>query len=415
MTSGSRARRLGLTAAVILLAALGAVLWLARDEPVRLPPGPIDSASALPSPPAKPPASPARVATAAPPPLTAADALSEALHEERVLVPSGAVIEGVETDRPWVCTGESMGLAARMGGAREPEAVYRWVWLTAGGRAELQPGPMLHWQAPAEAGSYVVRFQACKDLGGRRVGVLAEREVRIDVRRCGEGQGQDHEPLRLDVTQRGNGTFAFRALYQGTERIASYAWDFGDGTAKTTSAPEAEHTYAVQGLGPHEVKSFTVRLQARTGSGGALEATAFAATRGQPPAGAPPPVAVEVSRWRARPDGSGWQSDVVVRNASKGDVTWERFERLTLRWDGRVEVDSRKWSEAIAVEERLGGGSFRGHVTVSAAEAPPDVKQIIDVLYGHDAQGKPVEISWTPFKREPLPIPPETIDAPPSK
>jgi hypothetical protein len=324
------------------------------------------------------------------------------------------VVEGIDQDRPWVCAGEELNLSARLGGEPEPGAVYRWVWPVAGGGAELNPGPTLQWRAPATAGAYRVRFQVCTDLGGRRVGVLAEREVVLDVRACGAGEGQRHEALRLGVTQRGQGTFTFQALHPGGERVTAYAWDFGDGSTATTTEPTVEHTYPLQGLGSQDIKSFTVRLQARLDRGGPLEATAFALARGQPPADAPPPVDLRISRWRPNPEG-GWRSDVVVRAPEKTDITWERLERILLHWDGQADVTTRDWREVIRVEEDLEHGGFRGHVRVSPAESSAEIKQILDFLYGHDATGKEVVVSWSPFKREPPPESPRALEPPPAK
>ncbi|QRO02781.1 PKD domain-containing protein [Archangium violaceum] len=341
--------------------------------------------------------------------------LSAALHEERVSLASSVVVEGIDQDRPWVCAGESMGLSARLGGVPEPGAVQRWVWPVAGGGAELHPGPTLQWRAPKAAGRYFVRFQVCTDLGGRRVGVLAERDVEVEVRQCAEGEGQRDEPLRLGVVQRGQGTFAFEALYQGGERTVAFAWDFGDGTAATTTEPRVEHSYPLQGLEPQEVRSFTVRLQARLGRGGPLEATAFALVRGQPPSDVPPPVDLRVSRWRPLPEGEGWRSEVVVYAPDGSALTWERLERISLHWDGQADTVTRAWNEAIHVEEHLGHGGFRGYVTVSASEAPPDIKQILDFLYGRDAAGQEVVVSWSPFKREAPPGLSSDAPAPPPR
>jgi PKD domain-containing protein len=398
---------------------LAVTLWPRREpagppSPIRVieggSPARVESSPASPAPPTPVPAPRVPVS-----PATSGDALSAALHEERVSLASSMVVEGLDKDRPWVCAGEAMGLSARLGGEPEPGAVYRWVWPVAGGGAELHPGPTLQWRAPLEAGSYRVRFQVCTDLGGRRVGVLAERDVEIDVRSCGEGEGQRHEPLRLGVTQRGQGTFTFQALYQGGERVTAYAWDFGDGSTATTAEPTVEHTYPLQGLGAHDIKSFTVRLQARLDRGGPLEATAFALTRGQPPSEAPPPVDLRISRWRPNPEGGGWRSDVVVRAPEKIDITWERLERILLHWDGQADVTTRDWREVIRVEESLEHGGFRGQVTVSPAESSAEIKQILDFLYGHDATGKEVVVSWSPFKREAPPESPRAPEPPPAK
>ncbi|AKJ05185.1 PKD domain-containing protein [Archangium gephyra] len=404
-------------AATALVLALVVTLW---PRPVSEAPSPAPAVPErrLPATEARPPAPPA---PSPPPPVqpvpaslaASGEALSAALHEERVSLTSSVVIEGIDTDRPWVCAGEAINLSARLGGEPEPGAVYRWVWPVAGSGAELHPGPALQWRAPETAGRYRVRFQVCKDLGGRRVGVLAEREVELDVRRCGEQQAQRNEPLRITVSQRGQGSFAFEALYQGGARITAYAWDFGDGTTSTTSEPRVEHAYPLQGLDAQEIKSFTVRLQARLDRGGPLEATAFALTRGQPPS-EPPPVELRVSRWRPLPEG-GWRSDVVLRVPEGKSVTWERLERISLHWDGQADTSMRPWREVLQVEEELGQGGFRGYVTVRPSEALPEIKQILDQLYGHDAAGQEVVVSWSPFKREPSPEAPRTVEPPPRK
>lgn len=305
-----------------------------------------------------------------------------------------------------------MGLAARLGGETEPGAVHRWIWLTKDGSAELHPGLALQWEAPPVAGRYAVRFQVCKDLGGRRVGVLAERIVEIDVRACGLGERQEFEPLRLTITQRRQGAFLFRAVSAEGERSEMYAWDFGDGATATTTEPEAEHSYSLQDLGPNETRSFTVKLSARSSRGMPLTATAFVLTRGAPPTDEPPPVELEVSRWSAQPDG-GWRSELVVRDVST-DVTWDRVERVTRYWDGGVDIDTRKWSEVVRVEEGLERGGFRGYVLVSPSEASPGIKQILDFLYGTDPLGHEVVISWSPYKSEAPPTPP-TAEEPPRK
>jgi hypothetical protein len=255
-----------------------------------------------------------------------------------------------------------------------------------------------------------VRFQVCKDLGGRRVGVLAERIVEIDVRACGAGERQEFEPLHLIVTQRRQGAFLFRAVSADGAQLEVYSWDFGDGATVTTAEPQAEHSYAIQTLGPNETQSFTVRVSARSSRGVPLTATAFVLARGAPPNDEPPPVELEVSRWSAQPDG-GWRSDLVVRDVAAG-VTWDRVERVTRYWDGGVDIDTREWSEVIRVEEGLERGGFRGYVLVSPSEAAPGIKQILDFLYGVDPAGQEVVVSWSPYKSEAPPTPPAVTEPP---
>ena len=409
---------MGLALVTVLLAL--AVTWWLRGDGVE-PPAPARVTESRPSSTvARPPTPPAPPAPAPAPRVPvptspSSDALSAALNEERVSLTSSVVVEGIDMDRSWVCAGEAMSLSARLAGEPEPGAVYRWVWPVSGGGAELHPGPTLQWKAPTVAGRYRVRFQVCKDLGGRRVGVLAEREVELDVRSCGEGSRQQDEPLRLAVTQRGQGTFAFQALFQGPGRVTGYAWDFGDGTSSMTTEPSVEHTYALQELAAQETRSFTVRLQARLDRGGPLEATTFVLARGQPPAEVPPPVELRISRWRPDPDSGGWRSEVVVRAPEKTDITWERLERLLVHWDGEADFSTRDWREVIQVEELLEHGGFRGYVKVSPTEAGSDIKQILDSLYGHDAAGKEVVVSWSPFKREAPAQSPVLPDPPPAK
>lgn len=329
-------------------------------------------------------------------------------------IASSVVIEDIEMDRPWVCAGEPVRAWARTGGELEPGAVYRWAWMSAANKAELQPGPAMQWTAPQGPGRYALHFQVCKDLGGRRVGLLAERVVEIEVRSCAETERQAHELLRIRATQRRHGVFAFQAMYQGKESIEEYAWDLGDGAIENTNEPFVEHTYLVPELGLHDVQSFAVTLEARSASGARVTATTTALVRGQPPTAEPLPVELEISRWRPGPDGHGWQSDVMVMNPAGLDITWDRLERVTKYFDDHVDMVTRAWSDVIAVEESLDRGGFRGRVTVQADEVGPDVKQIIDFLYGHDAAGEEIMVSWTPFKRD-TPPSPDAAARPPSK
>ncbi len=393
-------------AALLVLGVLAGVLWLRPEAPPdRDTPPPVRGKEARRE---EPPPSP--LAPVLP---VEGEALASALREERVVLPSGVVVEAIEVDRPWVCAGEVLGLSARVGGSREAGAVFRWVWPVAGGGAELHPGPTLRWRAPATPGRYAVRFQVAKDLGGRGVGVLAERDVTVDVRACGQGESQAAEPLHVGVIQRRPGLFAFHALYSGSEPVTAYVWDFGDGSTATTTESFVEHGYPFHGLALNEVKSFTVKLEARLARGGPLRASAFVQLRGHPPT-EPPPVELQVSRWQPLPEG-GWRSDVALRSPEGTHVTWDRLERLTLYWDGRVDMKTRPWTEVLRVEESLERGGFRGHVTVRPDEVPEDVKQVLDFLYGHDAQGQEVVVSWSPFKREPRDSPAEDAPPPPRK
>lgn len=364
-------------------------------------------------------------------PTAGASVLHALLHEEAVPLASDVIIEEIAMDRAWVCQGERVRLSARIAGEREPEAVYRWLWGQPGGDAALHPGSALVWQAPAVVGRHAVHFQVCKDLGGRKVGVLAEGMVEIEVRACAEGQG--HEALRIAVVQRGHDLFGFRAVYQvsrqagrqpgdqargapkgqpegqdDNDAIDEYTWDFGDGTGKITSAPSTEHRYAVDALGAQETESMMVRLVARLTSGDELEAAAIVRIHGQPPAGEAPPVVLAIDRWRARADGGGWESALEVRSAGGRDITWERLERVTKYFDDRMHIETFAWDEVIRVDERLAHGGFRGRVAVDTAAVPPEVKQLIDSLYGYDAAGEEVVVSWTPFKRE-APTPPAGV------
>ncbi|MCP3166401.1 PKD domain-containing protein [Myxococcus qinghaiensis] len=332
------------------------------------------------------------------------EALAAALNEERVVLASGAVIERLEMDRPWACAGGQVSLAGKVGGAPESGALSRWVWPGSGSTAELHPGARLQWRAPAEPGTYFVRFQVCKDLGGRRVGVLAEQVLRIEVRDCAGGVEPEVDRLEISVTQRANGAFLFRAVPPESESLTGYAWDFGDGRTVVTSGPDVEHAYDTRTLESLDVRTFTVRLTAGRRAGAGLSATAFVGVRGQPPSDEPPPATLTLSRTRGDPE--EWRSEVSVGVPGPGVVTWERVERLTLHWDDQVEVVTREWRQVITVEEELGQGGFRGFVVVRPAELAATVKQVVDVLHGRDESGAEVSLSWAAFKREAPPVKP---------
>ncbi|HEU4538038.1 MAG TPA: PKD domain-containing protein, partial [Polyangiaceae bacterium] len=258
----------------LALAALALALWPQR--PARRPGAPATAPAEATAPP-----------EAAPEPrrLPAGNALAAALGEEQVALASGVVVEAVEQDAPWACAGEPLGLFARVGGDAEPGAITRWLWPGEAG-VELSPGATLSWRAPRAPGRYPVRVQVCKDLGGRQVGVLAERVHEIDVRSC---DAASRGALRLLVTRLAVGAFAFEATRAEGEAPAHYLWDFDDGSPPLEAGPRVEHVFAAPGLGPHDVRAFAVRASGHLPGAEPLEATAFAVVRGRPaPRDAPP-------------------------------------------------------------------------------------------------------------------------------
>lgn len=393
----------------LAVAAAAALLWV-RPGSERAPgagdgPAAVEDRAPLAAPPA--PALPRPVHGAAPP--ARAEELHAALREIVEPVGSDVIVEAIEVDRISVCPGAPVRLAARVSG-QAPGAAERWIWRAPGGAA-LHPGAAITWRAPAAPGRHRIHFQVCTDLGGRRIGVLAERSVDIEVRACDPGERQAGA-LRIAVTQRGHGVFSFAAVPvdgAGDDlRIDAYAWGFGDGTALTTTGPDAEHTYAVAELGAGDIARFPVTLEARRADGPPLQATAMALVRGQP-AGDPSPVAMEVARRRVDPTGGPWESAITVRPESGERVTWDHIERVTRYFDDRVDVATLDWRDVVQVDESLEGGGFRGRVLVDAAGVDPGVKQIIDTLHGHTGDGEEVTLSWSPFERAPAP----TADAGP--
>jgi hypothetical protein len=334
-------------------------------------------------------------------PAGGASASAPLAGEEQVAIASGVVVEAIEQSRPWACAGVSLRLFGRVGGDREPGAIARWIWPGASG-VELQPGETLLWRAPSAPGRYPVRFQVVKDLGGRRVGVLAERAHEIEVRACGAPDDAEG-PLRLRAERLPGGAFRFEAAYEGGEPPGEYLWYFDDDSppAKTLE-PRAEHAFATAGLGPNETRAFAARVVARSAGGPPLEATAFAVVRGKPAARDVPDVELDVGRFRPAPDG-GFQSTIALRVPAGSDVTWQRLERVVRGWGDDVRTVTLPWAEAVHIDERLERGGFRGEVRVGGDDAGPGVKQVHDTLYGRDAAGREIVASWTPFKRAAAP------------
>lgn len=383
-------RRLALALGVAsLLAALA--FTLGRDREGR----------ARPSPAPRSPESPAEGAAEGSPRRAnepAPASLAATLGEEQIALDSGVIVEAIEQERPWACTGAALKLFARAGGDREPGMITRWLFQGASG-VELEPGATLSWRAPKAPGRYRVRVQICKDLGGRRVGILAEREHEIEVRACSPAD-EASGPLRLRVARVSGGVFRFEASYEGGEPPLDYEWDFDDGSTTSTPEPRAEHTFETTGLGPNDVRAFAVRIKARPASGGEpLEATAFAVVRGRPRPHDAPPVELDVARWRPALEG-GFQSALTLRVPAGTVITWSRLERVVQGWDDRTRSVSLPLEEAFRIDERLEGGGLRGEVFVSERDSGPEVKQVHDFLYGRDAAGAEIVVSWTPFKRE---------------
>ncbi|RKH30487.1 PKD domain-containing protein [Corallococcus praedator] len=341
---------------------------------------------------------------ARPPPVdeegTTEDArLASALGEIWEPLASTAFIEQLDTDRPWACAGGAVSVVAKVGGPREPDLVERWVWPTPEGRAGLQPGSGLDWRAPAVPGRYPVRFQLCRDLGGRRVGVVAERTVLLEVRDC---EAEAESPLRLGARQDGPATFTFEV--QGLEEagpVRAYTWDLGDGTTEETEGPILEHTYAVEPADGAVPRRFTVRVRAQMESGAPRSITTFVGVRPLALPEAPPRVALKVSRWQPLVETGGWRSEVSVLIPDGAEaVTWAEVERILVGWDDQRRATRMPWERALTVQETLERGGFRAAVVVGPDEATPDIKQVLDVLHGRDARGNDVVVSWASFKQE---------------
>ncbi|RKG87333.1 PKD domain-containing protein [Corallococcus terminator] len=325
--------------------------------------------------------------------------LASTLGEVWEPLASTAFIEQLDTDRPWACAGGAVSVVARVGGSREPDLVERWVWPTPEGRAGLQPGAALDWRAPSAPGRYPVRFQLCRDLGGRRVGVLAERTVLLEVRDC---EAQAESPLRLGSRQDGPSTFTFEV--QGLEEagpVRAYDWDLGDGTTEETEGPILEHTYAVEPADGAVPRRFTVRVRARMESGAVRSLTTFVGVRPLALPEAPPRVSLKVSRWQPLLETGGWRSEVSVLIPDGAEaVTWAEVERILVGWDDQRRATRMPWERALTVQETLERGGFRAAVVVGPDEATPDIQQVLDVLHGRDARGNDVVVSWASFKQE---------------
>jgi hypothetical protein len=322
-------------------------------------------------------------------------------NEELISIPGDVVIEEIDLDRPRVCAGEPAKMVGRVAGEDLGGAAYRWVWPT-GGEPSIGAGRALTWQAPAEAGRYRIAFQVVQDLGDRRVGLLAQRVVDIEVVACEEGEGQEHEPLRLVVERLGGTTFGFRALAEPGVAPSRYEWSFGDGEEKTTTAAEVEHAYSIDDLGVYEAKEHVVAVKAVAADGTALRARSLVIVRGVPRASPEEvPVMTERSAGPILDEAEGrWTHEVTVRARGDQQVEWERAERVTHTTDGQMHVDELDWRELVDVTRELEGGGFVGASSVVVADIGPDVERITDRLFGQTAKGEPVHVAWAVYRRD---------------
>ncbi|WP_375770682.1 PKD domain-containing protein [Archangium gephyra] len=327
--------------------------------------------------------------------------IAAALDEELVPLASNIRILQLEADEVRLCAGRPVWLRARFEGATEP-VVGRFLWTTPNGLA-LEPGTAARW-TPDAPGSHEVRFQVVRSLERKRVALLAERTLTLQVEACDDKQ----QPLEVKVNQ-DRERVQLIAL-ASVETVGGFAWDFGDGTTELTDAPRVRHEYPVLELGPGEVRSYRVVVEAHARDGASLRTTTNITVRGLPKPPAPEPVTLELGEavWD---DGAGrWRRTLEVHNRSPDAIVWETAERRSHWDDGRVETRTLAVTELVAIDSRKELGGFAGQVSVAASELAPGVRAVVDTLRGRNSEGAPIVLTWAAYEREDVapksPLPP---------
>jgi hypothetical protein len=327
--------------------------------------------------------------------------IAAALDEELVPLASNIRILALEADEARLCAGKPVWLRARFEGATEP-VVGRFLWTTPNGLA-LEPGTAARW-TPDAPGPHEVRFQVVRSLERKRVGLLVERTLTLQVEECNDGPS----PLEVKVTQ-DRERVQLTAL-ASVETGGGFAWDFGDGKTELTDEPRVRHEYPVLELGAGEVRSYRVVVEAHALDGTPLRATANITVRGLPKPPAPEPVALELGEAVWDEGARRWRRTLEVHNRSPDAIVWEAAERRTHWDDGRVETRALAVTELVAIDSRKELGGFAGQVRVDASELAPGVRAIVDTLRGRDATGAPVVLTWAAYDREDVapksPLPP---------
>lgn len=327
--------------------------------------------------------------------------IAAALDEELVPLASNIRILALEADEVRLCAGKPVWLRARFEGATEP-VVGRFLWTTPNGLA-LEPGTAARW-TPDAPGSHEVRFQVVRSLERKRVALLAERTLTLQVEACDDAPA----PLEVKVTQ-DRERVQLTAL-ASVETVSGFAWDFGDGKTEFTDAPSVRHEYPVLELGPGEVRSYRVVVEAHARDGAPLRATTSITVRGLPRPPEPEPVALELGEAVWDDGARRWRRTLEVHNRSPDAVVWETAERR-IHWDdGRVETRTPAVSELVTIDSRKELGGFAGQVSVDASELAPGVRAVVDTLRGRNSEGAPVVLTWVAYDREDVapksPLPP---------
>ena len=328
--------------------------------------------------------------------------IAQVLEEELVAVTSGVKIAELGADDAKPCAGRPVWLRARLeGDTGEGRLVSRWIWATER-RLSMQPGASASFTAQAP-GRYPIRFQVVRSIEGKRIGVLAERTLELDVVDCGSGP----PPLRVEAKVTG-GRANFTALAAVPTR-GGYRWEFGDGENQTTDGPSVRHDYPILELRDREQRSYRVAVEVAGADGTQLRATSSVMLYGQASPPRPPAIAAELGEAVWDEAGRRWQRRLEVDNRERPAITWERGERHTQHDDDRVASRNLTVAELLTIIEKREAGGLVATVTVTAAETGPGVRRITDRLFGHDAAGEEASLTWVAWDRDdfdPDPVPP---------